>query len=312
MDMPDKDEQNKEHSKISMRIGDVQVEFEGTSENIKKLMDKEMFDFAKKLESTAKQLPPSIESAPKVAAKTPEAAPKEKPVPPPSKPSTISGTPAEKAPLALGKKTGKPGKKGIDWKNLSLALVMVCIMLLASVVGILAFYLPTVDALNSQVAEKDATIADLNANVSSLTSLTSQILVLQANVNAYNETITNLRATVDYLNLLLENHLLLNTSEYLVTPQSYTQNASESTMIFQYALNYAGYVGVTVESTSNTTYVQLFYAYKGVNYDQNVTVAESGTAYFPVLPAGVTIYVGNTDTYTGDTINGTVSAIYYY
>jgi cell division protein FtsB len=309
MDMPDKDEQNKEHSKISMRIGDVQVEFEGTSENIKKLMDKEMFDFAKKLESTAKQLPPSTESAPKVATKTREAAPKEKTVPPPSKPSITSGTPAEKLRFPLRKNTEKPGKKRIAWKNLAIALVMVCIVLLASLVGVLAFYLPTVDSLNSQVAKKDADIAGLNANVS---SLASQISVLQANANSYNDTVTDLRAALDYLNLQLANHLLLNTTEYLVTPQSFTQNASESTTIFQYGLNYAGYVGVTVESSSNTTYVELFYAYKGVNYDQNVTLAESGIAYFPVLPAGVTIKVGNTDTYTGDTINGTVSAIYYY
>ena len=309
MDMPDKDEQTKEHSKISMRIGDVQVEFEGTSENIKKLMDKEMFDFAKRLETTAKQLTPSTESAPKVALKTPETAPKEKTLPPLTKPSLTSGIPAEKSPLALRNKNGKLGKKRVVWKNLAIALVMVCIVLLASVVGVLAFYLPTVDSLNSQVAEKDAAIAGLTANVS---SLTSQISVLQANANSYNDTVTDLRAALDYLNLQLANHLLLNTTEYLVTPQSFTQNASESTTIFQYGLNYAGYVSVTVESSSNTTYVELFYAYKGVNYDQNVTVAESGIAYFPVLPAGITIKIGNMDTYTGDTINGTVFAIYYY
>jgi cell division protein FtsB len=309
MNMPDKDEQTKEHSKISMRIGDVQVEFEGTSENIKKLMDKKMFDFAKKLESTTKQLSPSTESAPTAAAKTSEVAQKEKTVPLFSKPSTTSGTPAEKSRFKLGKNTEKKGKKRIGWKNLAIALVMVCIVLLASLVGVLAFYLPTVDSLNSQIAKKDADIAGLNANVS---SLASQISVLQANANSYTDTLTDLRATIDYLNLQLANRLLLNSTEYLVTPQSFTQNASESGTIFQYALNYAGYVGVTVESSSNTTYVELFYAYKGVNFDQNVTVAESGIAYFPVLPGGVTIKIGNTDTYTGDTINGTVFAIHYY
>ena len=81
--MPDKDEQNKEHSKISMKIGEVQVEFEGTTENIKKLMDKEMFDFAKRMEGAAKQLPPSTESAPKAAPKPPETVAKPKTVPPP-------------------------------------------------------------------------------------------------------------------------------------------------------------------------------------------------------------------------------------
>ena len=37
--MPEKDEQNKVPSKVSMKIGDVEVQFEGTTENIKKLME---------------------------------------------------------------------------------------------------------------------------------------------------------------------------------------------------------------------------------------------------------------------------------
>ena len=74
----------------------------------------------------------------------------------------------------------------------------------------------------------------------------------------------------------------------------------------------AGYVGVTVQSTSNTTYVQLYYLYKGVDFNQTITTAASGTAYFPVLPAGITINVGNTDTYIGDTVNATVSLAYYH
>jgi hypothetical protein len=41
-------------------------------------------------------------------------------------------------------------------------------------------------------------------------------------------------------------------------------------------------------------------------------VATGGKAYFPVLPGGVEIRVGNTDTYIGDLINATVTAVYYY
>jgi len=52
--MPSEDEQNKERSKVSLRIGEVHVELEGTSNNIKKLMDKELFEFTKKLEETRK------------------------------------------------------------------------------------------------------------------------------------------------------------------------------------------------------------------------------------------------------------------
>jgi hypothetical protein len=309
--MPDKEEQNKEHSRISMRIGDVQVEFEGTSEDIKKLMDKQLFDLARKMEASAKQMPPSNESAQKATPKTLVAAPKEKTAPPPSsKPSTISEKPAPKPNLKMGT-TGKP-KKGLNWRNLSLALLMVCIVLLASVVGVLAFYMPTIDSLNTQVAEKDASIADLTANV---TSLSSQVSSLQATVNQYSNTISSLNDTVSYLNSLTEYYiglLYMNASEYLFAQRDFTMNANESITAYQGVLDYAGYVGVTVESSSNTTYVQLFYNYKGWTYDQNFTLAESGTAYFPVLPTGVTINIGNTDINTSDSVNGTATALYYY
>ena len=325
--MSDKNKQDKEHSKISMRIGDVHVEFEGTSENIKKMMaDKEMFNFAKNLEAASKQSPPSVESAPK-SAKTPEAAPQEKTVPPPIKASTTSGAPAKK-PFPPPSKTMKPGKKGTNWKNLALASIIISIVLLASLAGVIAVYVPlavnnAADNLNAQLEAKDANITALNANI---TSLFSQVSALQSSISSYTNTISDLREVNQYLNSQIASYLLLNTTTYIYTEEenlqfassniyteeALTQNASESTTIFQDVLNYAGYVGVTVQSTSSTTYVQLYYAYKGVIFNQNVTTATSGTAYFPILPTGITINVGNTDTYTGDTVNATLSVTYYH
>ena len=118
MDMPNEDKRNKEHSKISLRIGEVQVELEGTYDNIKKLMDKDLVNFTKGLEKTPKQLPPSeitpqvTPKAPETAPKAPEVTPKAKTVPPPSKPSAAPETPSQppRAPTA-GKKTEKISKK---------------------------------------------------------------------------------------------------------------------------------------------------------------------------------------------------------
>jgi hypothetical protein len=174
------------------------------------------------------------------------------------------------------------------------------------------FYLPTIDSLNKQVAEKDASIADLTENV---TSLSSQVSSLQAAVNQNSNTIDSLNQTAIYLNSLAEYYvglLYMNASEYLFTQRDFTVNANENITIYQGVLNYAGYASVTVQSSSNTTYVQLFYSYRGWNFDQNVTVGESGTAYFPVLPTGVTILIGNTDISTSDSVNGTVTGFYYY
>ena len=320
--MPDEDEQNKKRSRISVRIGEFHVELEGTYDDIKKLMGKELVDFTKGLEETTKPLPSSTEITPKVTPKapvitpkTPKVTPKEKPAPPPppGKPSTTPGTPSQPSRVpTIGKKTEKTGKKKIGWKPLAMALVLICIVLSAGLVGVVAVYLPMVNNLVSQVAEKDTNIAALSSQVA---SLNSQISSLEDSLDESDLTISTLEEGVEILNSRIQSYLniiYLNASIYLFSEASVSQNASTSTNVFQYPLEYAGYVAVSVKSTSNTTYVQLLYSSYGVNYDHNVTVTTSGTAYFPVLPGEVDIRVGNTDPYTGDMINATVSAIYRY
>jgi hypothetical protein len=309
--MPKKDEQNEKRSKISMKIGEVQVEFEGTSENIKKLMDKELFNFAKKLEATAKHLPSQTESTSKTATNAQDAVSKSKTNIPPIK-TTKSEPLNRKSRLNVGTKTSKSSKKRTSWNNLATALLMMCIILLASLIGVVAFYLPVVNDLDSQIVEKDIEIAELNRNAS---SLNAQVSDLQDTIDQKDNEITNLRESAEYLNSLTAHYLsilLLNESSYLVAQREITTNANESIMIYQYNLDYAGYVSVNLESTSNTTYVQLLYTYNGVNYNQNFAVGESGTAYFPILPTMIEIWVGNTEVSNGDSVNATVTAIYYY
>lgn len=309
--MPNKDEQNEKRSKISMKIGEVQVEFEGTSENIKKLMDKELFNFAKKLEATAKQLPSQTESTSSTSSKDQKVVLKTKANIPPiitAKSETLN----KKARLNLGTRNSKPSKKRTNWNNLATALLMICIVLLASLIGVIAFYLPLVSNLDSQIIEKDLRISELNTNAS---SLNAQVSDLQVTIDQKDSEITDLREGAEYLNSVIAHQysiLFLNESSYLVAQREITTNSNESALIYQYNLDYAGYVSVNLESTSNTTYVQLLYTYNGVNYHQNVTVGESGTAHFPVLPTIIEIWVGNTEASNGDSVNATVTAVYYY
>jgi len=319
MNMPDEDKRNKDHTKISLRIGDVQVELEGTSDNIKKLMDKDLVNFTKGLEKTTEQLPSSTEIAPKITPKAPEPAPRApevtqeaKTMPPPSKPSAAPTTRLEPPSTPkVEKKAEKISKKRIGWKPLTLALAMICIVLSAGLVGVLAVYLPMVDNLNSQVAERDTSIAALNLQVS---SLNSQISSLQDSLAQNESYIANLEEGIDILNSQIAGYLsiiYLNETDYLPI-DDVSQNASTYTVLFNGTLMYTGYVAVNAESTSNTTYIQLLYSGHGVDYDHNVTVGMSGTAYFPVLNTEIEIRLGNTDTYVGDFINATATARYIY
>ena len=321
MDMPKENELDRERSRISLKIGEVQVELEGTQDNIKKLMNKELFDFAKGLEATANKQPSaSTETAPKMASKTPEVATKEKtapppPPPPPSKPVNTSGGPAQPSRTPpIGKKPARMGKRKISWKPVAIALVLVCIVVSASLVGVLAVYLPMVDDLNSQIAQRDA---DLSSFTVQIGSLHAQVASLQNSLDISNSTIENLQEGVATLNAQVQNYLsviYMNMSGYMFSNEPISLNASTYTPVFQQPLDYAGYVGVSVQSTSNTTYVQVVYSSFKVNYNQNVTVGASGTAYFPVLPGDVEIRVGNTETYTAgfDFVNATATGIYYF
>jgi uncharacterized coiled-coil protein SlyX len=314
--MPNENEQKKERSKISIRIGDAQVELEGTNENIKKLMGKELINFTRGLQETRKQLPSSTEITPKITPKTPEATPREKPMPPPSKPSTI--TPKEnsaKSPptSAIGKVTKKFGKKMS--RNAAIALVLV-LVLLASLVSVIAIYVPMVNDLNSQIAEKDDMIGSLNSQVVAVQSVLNQLTVnLTSKDNQIADLTSQLNSIASEYNSVISDKnaiIALGKSVYLLSGNPVSQEQNSSTVIWDETLQYAGYITVEVQSTSNTTYAEVAYASYGVEYYHNVTLGESGGAGFPILPGEVLIGIGNTDIDVGEFVNATVTVNYIY
>jgi Tfp pilus assembly protein PilN len=314
------DKQNKEHSKISLRIGNVQVELEGTYDNIKKLMDKELYDFAKGLEETSKKLPPSTEMAPKIAPKAPEVAPKEKTVPPPSKPS-ITQAPAQTSRVPTPTKTTeKKSKRRSISRNAVIALVLV-LVLLAALVSVIAIYVPMVGSLESQIAEQNNTIDSLNNQNLAIQSALSQITTesqtkddriaeLTDQVNTIADNLTDY-----YTAYLAEANDVINLgkSENWLSNYAVTQDANSSTTVWGNAVNYAGYVTVAVRSTSNSTYAAVGYSYNDVvNYNSTVTLGTSGGAAFPVLPGPIFIAIGNTDVPGGASVNANVTVNYIY
>jgi uncharacterized coiled-coil protein SlyX len=170
--------------------------------------------------------------------------------------------------------------------------------------------MPMVSNLESQIAEKDSTISSLNSQVS---SLTSQVLALQAGLDQVNSTIEDYKAAQKAYSSQIEsmsNIISLNVSGPLFVSQSFTLAANTSVTFYTGNMLYAGYISVSVESSSNTTYLQVAYLSYGVNYNQTVTVGTGGSAAFPVLPGDITVVIGNTETV--NVVNGTASATYRY
>jgi len=172
------------------------------------------------------------------------------------------------------------------------ALGIICIILAVGLIAAIVnnYNQPDVDDLEDQIANLQNQVASLTDKVS---DYETQISDLTDENNEYTSIIN------------LEN------SAVLIDEESYTQEADDKTVLFDDELHYAGYIEIQVESTSDTTYIQVTYTYDGVEFDQTITVGNSGTAYFPVLPDTIKIVLGNTDT-GSETIDTTVTLTYIY
>jgi hypothetical protein len=200
-----------------------------------------------------------------------------------------------------------------------IALAVVCFILAASLIGVIAaIYLPC----QAQITEKDNTINSLNQQIAALelqlsqtpdattyqtqiASYVTQIAYLNSELSDLNDTLTYVYA--DYANL--QSIVQLGKSGILYDATS-TQTANTTTTLWNDQLDYAGYIVVQATASSNTTYAQVLFTYGEVNFDYNQTLGTAGTTIFPVLPGIVEVRVGNT--IASDTNNATVKATYYY
>lgn len=193
-----------------------------------------------------------------------------------------------------------------------IALAIICVILAASLVGVIAFYQPTTTNLQSQIAEKDNTISSLQQQIDYLQATTpnasvymQQIVYLEQELSSMNDTLTSAYENMYYY----ENLTRLQASRILIYQQQATIGNNTWVDAYNSVLEYAGYIVVQATSTTNSTYVETLYSSYGVNFDQNVTLGMSGTAVFPVLPGTVEVRIGNLDQ-TSAVVTVTVS--YHY
>lgn len=218
--------------------------------------------------------------------------------------------------MVNSKLTPDTSEKKVVGRTTVVALGVICIVLAAGLVGAIATYIPTVSDLQSQVAKANSTINSLN---STNTSLNSTINSLNSQISSLNSQIASLKNSLNeskyyYEGLLTDSYEKLSLSQYgyLVSNMNVTQDAGNDTSIWTNYVEYAGYVIVQVESTSDTTYARVAYSLssRGAKFDYNATVGTSGTTIFPVLPGELIVGIGNTE--TANAVNATVTAVYYY
>src|SRR4030067_354104 len=199
-------------------------------------------------------------------------------------------------------------------RTVAIVLVIVCVVLSAGLIAAVAVYLPSA----STIARLNSENAGLKGN---MTTLTQQIVSLQnilaqregsiddkdSQINALNNEVSTLN---DEVNGLL-NLLYLNATGTAVSNQSFSFAAGENSIVWSGDVDYAGYFTVSVQSSSNTTFVQMVYSSFEINFDDTIVVGTSGIAGFPVLPTdNINVIIGNTE--LADSVNGTVTATYHY
>ena len=199
-----------------------------------------------------------------------------------------------------------------------IALAVVCIILAASLVGVIAVYLP----VQSQISEKDETINSLNQQIAELelelsqspdpttyqntiAFYVTQIANLNSQLSDLNDTVTYALADYESLQTIVR----LGKSGTLYDATS-IQNANTAATLWNDQLDYAGYIVVQATASSNTTYAEVLYTFEEFDLDYNQTLGIAGTALFPVLPGIVEVRIGNT--MTSGTNNANVTATYYY
>jgi flagellar basal body-associated protein FliL len=203
-----------------------------------------------------------------------------------------------------------PGPKKRNIKVLALAVV--CVILAASLVGVIAVYALNGNSadLKAQITTKDNMISSLQANN---TALQSNITQTQALISYYTNQLGSLNQQLTSLNDQVSgyyNIAIMNVSSILFSQQPITQDANSTTQVFSDVIYYSGYVAIQSTASANTTYAEVVYSYGGTNFDYNQTLGTSGNAVFPVLPGTLTINIGNINQATSNTV--TASATYYY
>lgn len=181
-------------------------------------------------------------------------------------------------------------EKKVVSRSTATGLGIMCIILVAGLVGVILYYNTQVNTLNN---DKNTLNNDKNA----LTTYKNQLETWLAG------NITQLQDRINSLTSLSEQMTILN--QYTVN-----QGAGAQSNVASWQANYAGYVEVSMTSTTDNAYVTLEYWYQGHFFSFKKNLGTSGQALFCVLPSTVTVYLGNSNWMNGAT--HTISATYYY
>ena len=175
--------------------------------------------------------------------------------------------------------TEKPSVK--KFSRLTIALIIVCVVFIASTIGLTAYYVPLTNSQNSKISGLNSQIDSLNSQISNLTGI---INLQETSVIANDQTVS--QGNGEYSN-------------------------------FSISASYAGFVVVQVQSSTVAgTSVEASWSIHGLNYYQAYTgsqaISVGNPVAFPVVPSNIIIGIGNDLSSPSSGATETVTITYFY
>lgn len=182
-------------------------------------------------------------------------------------------------------------------RGVAVALGIICIILVACLGGLMAYYTFAISDRDNTISSKNNQIDSLNTQISRKNSQISQL----------NSNLTNLQNQVNNLTDVLN----LNRSTVWVSGKEV--NLWSRDPVYEGNVTYAGYIVVHVSTGWPNNTLVMNYTFQDLNYENKTFFSGDVTATFPVLPSSnikvfafteAWILTGPADAY--------VTIIYYY
>ena len=173
--------------------------------------------------------------------------------------------------------------------GLIVCAILVIILLLSNA----WFYVTLMDEIHTLHNEKNSLQSQVNTLHNEKNSFQAQVNTLQSKVNRY------------------ESILDIQEQRVILSDCVINQGAGESTLLISFNCSYAGYLKISVTSTTTNCYVTVQFWFEERLFSSQMTLGTHGEEYFLVLPTeSITVYIGNTNWFSGAT--HTASIVYCY
>ena len=167
----------------------------------------------------------------------------------------------------------------IEMEKAKVGLIVCAILVIILLLSNAWFYVTLMDEIHILHNEKN--------------SFQSQANMLQNKVNRY------------------ESILSIQEQEVILSQYVMNQGAGEETLLISFNCSYAGYLKVSLSSTTTNCYVTVQFWFEERLFSSKMALGTHGEEYFLVMPTdSITVYIGNTNWFSGAT--HTVSIVYCY